>query len=120
PACFIESHQDSQIRFRRRPAESASRQVFGDLFRASGFACGRYLRLRSSLRLRAIALALRVGLALRRIADVNQGATQSGNSIRIVGSFDLKERVGVIAEGGLQAATIGEYGAAAQSAAGQI
>src|SRR5262249_43145248 len=68
----------------------------------------RYLRLRP------------IGLALRRIADVNQRVTQSGNSIRIVGSFDLKERVGVIAEGGLQAATIGEYGAAAQSAAGQI
>jgi hypothetical protein len=32
----------------------------------------------------------------------------------------LNERVGIIAEEGLQAATTGEYGATAQSAAGQI
>ena len=77
PACFIESHQDSQIRFRRRPAERAARQGFRDLLRARRFAC------------------------FLGIADVNQGVTQSGNSIRIIGSFDLKERVGVIAEEGL-------------------
>src|SRR5213078_3756166 len=53
-ACFIESHEDSQIRFRRRPAERAARQAFCDLLRARRFGCGRYLRLRA------------IGLALRR------------------------------------------------------
>src|SRR5207344_689448 len=39
PACFIERHKESQIRFRRRPAESAARQVFRDLLRTRRFAC---------------------------------------------------------------------------------